>query len=198
MNDSSTRSNEGISRRSVAKGMAWSVPVVAVATAAPAIAASGTPPKGQVNKACKQPGNSCGEYGFVKGYTFTVTITNTSNKTIYVYTAASGDLAPDFQVSSPVDFDFATANLFNNGQIGAPLPLSAPIAPGGTLTIIINAGTNSNSANTSAVGNLSLAWGHCPDPGCDDEHDYTQYTGDGWINLPFSFAETPPCVNCLP
>lgn len=179
--------------------MAWSVPVVAVATAAPALAASGPHPGGKVNLACKQPGSSCyNQYGFVKGYTFTVTLTNDSSKPIYVYTGANGALPPDFNVTSTVDFEFETARLFQNGVIGAPLPTSVMIPAGGSVTIIINAGTNDNSANTSAVGSLALAWGHCATPGCDPDHSYVKYTGDGWINLNFNFATMPPCTNCLP
>ena len=47
-----------VSRRTVAKGMAWSVPAVAVASAAPVFAASGAPPTPAVGEACKLPGNS--------------------------------------------------------------------------------------------------------------------------------------------
>ena len=39
-----TEQTAGISRRTIAKGAAWAVPVVAVAAAAPAMAASGGPP----------------------------------------------------------------------------------------------------------------------------------------------------------
>jgi hypothetical protein len=43
MNDQEQSSNPGISRRTLAKGIAWAVPVVAVAVAAPVAAASVTP-----------------------------------------------------------------------------------------------------------------------------------------------------------
>lgn len=67
--------SRGPSRRTLVKGAAWSVPVVAVAGAAPAHAAS----PGQVIltqvAACKSPGNSCKT--FKKGYIFTFNVTST-------------------------------------------------------------------------------------------------------------------------
>lgn len=47
------------SRRSVAKGVAWTLPVLTVAAAAPSVAASSTlPPVTLIGKADKCPGNS--------------------------------------------------------------------------------------------------------------------------------------------
>ncbi len=69
-----------ISRRTIAKGAAWSVPVVAVGAAAPAMAAS----KGifeLTGAACKLPGNSQDTY---KGYAFGVTATNPFNVQITI------------------------------------------------------------------------------------------------------------------
>lgn len=66
----------GVSRRSVVKGAAWAVPAVAVASAAPAMAAS----KGPISftgKACKLPGNSGDVY---KGYVFELISNNEKNK----------------------------------------------------------------------------------------------------------------------
>ncbi len=64
----------GISRRTVTRGMAWSVPVVAVATATPAFAGTVS---GDVTLVygggCKVPGNSCKEPEpgtWRKGYAF--------------------------------------------------------------------------------------------------------------------------------
>ena len=54
-----------VRRRSLTKGMAWSVPAIAMATAAPAAAASGLPPcvgsaSGQAQAAWSVPGASFG------------------------------------------------------------------------------------------------------------------------------------------
>lgn len=70
----------GVSRRTVAKAMAWSVPAVALAVPAPAYAAS----PGIVDltgAGCKLPGNSSPIF---KGYAFRATITNTTNAAITV------------------------------------------------------------------------------------------------------------------
>ena len=62
-----------ISRRTVAKGMAWAVPAVAVSAAVPAYAVSPfRPPTWLLTAACKSPGNSCNS--FPKGYRFTWTL----------------------------------------------------------------------------------------------------------------------------
>jgi hypothetical protein len=58
--------SRGVSRRTVAKAMAWAVPVIAVATPVPAYAASGSDVELAGNgAACKLPGNSGSLY---KGY----------------------------------------------------------------------------------------------------------------------------------
>jgi hypothetical protein len=72
--------SSGVSRRTVMKGAAWSVPAVVVASAAPAFASS----QGifQLDgKACKLPGNSNDTY---KGYAFGITATNPFNVPIVV------------------------------------------------------------------------------------------------------------------
>lgn len=70
----------GVSRRTVAKAMAWSVPAVALAVPAPAYAAS----PGIITltgAGCKLPGNSSPIY---KGYAFRATISNTTNAAISI------------------------------------------------------------------------------------------------------------------
>lgn len=204
------REQRGISRRTIAKGAAWTVPALPLMAAAPAYAASGGPPSGFFESACKQPGNSCnnrfgpGNPGFIKGYTFVVNITNTSGELIYIYPTLNGTLNPYFEVTSSVPFSYASARRFTGGAIGTPLLAAEPIPNGGSLRIIINAGTNSNSANTDAVGTLFLAWGHTQTVGGDPDHPYTPAppdanVGEGWFEIPFSFASTPPCgTDCAP
>lgn len=68
----------GISRRTVTKAVAWSIPVIAIAAPAPAFAASG----GILNFAglgCKLPGNSNSIY---KGYGFLLSVSNGTNNVI--------------------------------------------------------------------------------------------------------------------
>ena len=66
-------SRGSIDRRTVAKGAAWSVPVIAVGAAAPAMAVSSSTPTGEALGACKLPGASCNNV-FTKGYAFLVTV----------------------------------------------------------------------------------------------------------------------------
>ena len=208
-----------ISRRTIAKGTAWALPAVPLVLATPAYAASGGGPTGAFESACKQPGDSCDTparpYGFTKGYTFVVNLTNPTNKTIYVYPTLAGvdnpdsavpadTLDPFFNVTSSVPFTYSSARRFTGDAIGVPLLPAEPIAPGGSLRIIINAGTNSNSANTDAIGQLFLAWGHTATIGGDPDHPYVPAPpanppGEGWFRIPFSFPSTPPCGNdCAP
>lgn len=68
----------GVSRRTVTKAMAWSIPVVAIAAPVPAFAASG----GILNFAgtgCKLPGNS---NSIFKGYVFLLSVVNNTNSNI--------------------------------------------------------------------------------------------------------------------
>ena len=74
---------QGVSRRTVAKAMAWAVPVIAVSAAAPAYAASQGILQG-TGKACKLPGNSQSLYkGYALGFSavnpFTLPIIVTIN-----------------------------------------------------------------------------------------------------------------------
>ena len=71
-----------IQRRTLAKGVAWAVPAVAVASAAPAYAKSGRPPRIQILTAASSPG--CAPE-FSKGYTFTVRVSNPTGETMWVY-----------------------------------------------------------------------------------------------------------------
>jgi hypothetical protein len=195
------------SRRTIAKGAAWAVPAVPLVLATPAYASSGGGPTGQVLRACKQPGASCqNQFGFVKGYTFLVSFTNPTAEDLYLYTDPDGPLAPFFDVTSSVDFTYASARLFtlNPPTIGGPVPEPLLLRAGQSVLLIINAGTNSNSANTDAAGTLVMAWGHTVTPGADPDHPYTPAPpngppyGEGWIEINFSFPSTPPCLNCLP
>lgn len=72
----------GISRRTVAKAMAWSVPVIAVAAAAP-IAAASEALLTSTGEGCKLPGNSNGPERY-KGYVFGLRAANPTNVTAIV------------------------------------------------------------------------------------------------------------------
>jgi hypothetical protein len=69
--NSDASSGTGLSRRTVVKAAAWSVPIIALGSNAPAMAAS--PIFELTGDACKLPGNSQSVY---KGYAFGVNATN--------------------------------------------------------------------------------------------------------------------------
>ncbi|SOC51728.1 hypothetical protein [Ornithinimicrobium cerasi] len=166
-------------RRTLVKGAAWSVPVVAVAGAAPAFAASGGPPSVVVGGACKLPGNSCGDV-FVKGYIFDVTITNGTTEPIYIY----GDDIIITETNPDIDLFFQAAVDATTGDV---ITFPYLLEPGQSLVIVLNAGENGNSANQSLTGTIQVPWGHTPDPSDDTDH---LPAVDG-----FSFASTPPVQN---
>lgn len=167
----------GISRRTIAKGAAWSVPVIAVGAAAPAMAISGPTPTGQALGACKLPGASCSNI-FVKGYAFLVEVCNTSGLTIYGYPGiVVTDTNPDINLVFEAAVDSVT---------GAEIQPPFPILPGQCVTLILNAGENGSSSQQSISGEVIIPWGHTPDPANDQDH-----VGDP-IVIPYSFPTTPP------
>ncbi|WP_353814434.1 hypothetical protein [Agromyces sp. SYSU T00266] len=101
----------GVSRRTVAKAAAWSVPVVALAVATPAYAAS----PGIITltgEGCKLPGNSASTY---KGYAFVASIQNTFNVPITVSITSASLNGEDLGGVAVVNLDTcqATTTSFN-------------------------------------------------------------------------------------
>lgn len=81
MNNSHGTPRPGVSRRTVAKGMAWTVPVVTVASATPAFAASPAEPPDpefDFDTAWKNPGGSCTEEGCIQKHSYGVTVAVTN------------------------------------------------------------------------------------------------------------------------
>jgi hypothetical protein len=89
------------SRRSVVKGAAWAVPAIAVASAAPTVAASQGPLE-FTGGACKLPGNATDTF---KGYVFELMAYNapgplpTTGITVITNVAINGTPVTDFYVS---------------------------------------------------------------------------------------------------
>lgn len=67
-NDTTGTPTSGVSRRSIALGTAWAVPAIMVASAAPAMAASGDIIQFSQSTACKIPGSAFKAYCYEKGY----------------------------------------------------------------------------------------------------------------------------------
>ncbi len=146
----------GVSRRTVAKAMAWSVPVVALAVPTPAYAAS----PGVITLTglgCKLPGNSAPQY---KGYAFRATISNTTNAAVTV-TITDMDLgASDLGDVTAVNLS-PCANLgLNTFIIPANTTLSnvalvtqnAASSENGTLNILYTVDGSPDTATATASG----------------------------------------------
>lgn len=159
-NSTGDQTPSGISRRTVTKAIAWSVPVIAVAAAVPAYAASRI--NFSLNGAgCKLPGNSNSTY---KGYAFKLAITNSSSVPITIQITSItlngtslGQTALVDLNQTPASFD-ANPFVLNPGQSvpnGALLTANAANSSAGTLSITytINGGapiTVSGPTNSAA------------------------------------------------
>lgn len=139
----------GITRRSVARGAAWSAPVIAVAGAAKAAAVSGPRPTVQFNGAYKLPVwiGCVNLNNFLYGFEFT--ITNTSTQTIWIYPNT-------LSVSTTPNYGFTYSGSTTAIQL----------APNASQTFLLRM-TGTNSGNLTFTGTYSLGWGHCATAGCD-------------------------------
>lgn len=137
-------SQTGITRRTVARGAAWSAPVIAVAGAAKAAAVSGPRPTVQFNGAYKLP--LCLN-AFLYGFEFT--ITNTSTQTIWIYPNT-------LSVSTTPNYGFTYSGSTTAIQL----------APNASQTFLLRM-TGTNIGILTFTGTYSLGWGHCATAGCD-------------------------------
>ncbi|HET8988176.1 MAG TPA: hypothetical protein VFN43_06655 [Humibacillus sp.] len=160
--------------------MAWSVPAVAVAAAAPALAASGAPPTVAVGEACKLPGNSAQGCANIfaglpgldpsKAFAIPMLVTNNTNKSIV--------LKPSITIgSSGLPFTV----------VGIIPTYCTSIAPGASVKVIVYANSD-NSANQSVTISLTVPWGH----DCNDtDHSPVVITG-------IVIDAFPPCSSNTP
>lgn len=170
MSEKSQTTNDGISRRTVTKAMAWAVPAIAVAAPIPAFAASGNKPTITVGSACKSPGGSCATFKF--GYAVPVTITNTSNKTIWITSLA------------------LTKNTLGVPLTADPVPaLPWEIPAGGSFNGYFLA-RSTNSANATGTIAFAAGWGHLSSG--DNDH-----VGDPILSGDINIAGTPPNCACI-
>ena len=198
MEQNPTSSSSGAfrpSRRTVAKGVAWSVPAVAIAVAAPARAFSAPGPTGSSNAdACKTPGGSCDNY--TKGYLFPISVTNNSGFAVWLYTGVVAGTSPSYTgpiiVEDSPDISLFYAGALVNG-VFYPAGTSIPVPAGATVYMILNAGENGSSQNVQDLsGSITFQWGHDPDPADDMDHIAAP------LVVNFNTASTPPCSNCQP
>ena len=173
-----------VSRRTIARGVAWLAPAITLTAAAPAFAASGPPPVLAPAGQCKLPGARCNP--LVKGYLFKVTLTNTSTLPIWIYTGGTyGPLLTDNDPDITLTYEKGKVGttIYNPGE-------HIPVPAGETVTLLINAGENTNSANLAVLITLSLSWGHTPNPANDTKHV------DDPVVATIDVDSTPPCVDC--
>ena len=161
-----------INRRTVAKGIAWSVPAVAIAGAAPAFALSGQPPKLTFLGACKFPGNNCG--GTVKqAYGFRFKVTNDSLNDVYFCDAWLSDISDPGLSSDELVWK-------HDGCV------TVPAGQTGSLSFFFE---YTKSPNLSFTAKLNVEWAHdCP---CtEDGYPHTAIRED--VNV----TDTPPGGAC--
>ncbi len=121
-------------RRTVAKGAAWSVPVVAVGAAAPAMAASGG--TGGITASCVTPGGT--------GVTYTLSVTGSLSPEIQVVFTHSG--TGSMSISAPATWTIA-------GSTATTLTYLVPVVGGaasGTATVNYTGLTGNSSATVVA------------------------------------------------
>ncbi|UTT65369.1 hypothetical protein NMQ01_11685 [Janibacter sp. CX7] len=183
-----------ISRRTVAKGAAWTAPVILGGVAAPAYAASGGKPTIVPGSACKQPGNSCDSgskpYGINKGYVMKFTITNTSAKDIWLYT---GGTYPNYgpQITNTAGLPL----VYSGGRIGGTYYAPGthiPVPAGGTVIFLLGVSGQDDSANLVFDLTVRFQWGHTANPAGDRDH-----VSDPLVST-IHIDGTIPCDNCNP
>ena len=158
-----------VSRRVVAAGLAWSVPAVVVATAAPAMALSGTTPQLLSQTPCVNPAGAC--RGRPGGYGFPTLVCGRGIRTAYLYSATITSL----ELS---DLTFGTIEP----------PFGTGITPGDCINMFINASSATLLATFTAT--ISLTWGHTLPIGSDPDHEP--------VVLTVPVSGTPGVCTCPP
>ena len=132
-------SAQQVSRRSVARGAAWSVPLVALSVAAPAFAASGATVRATSITVCQCTGQGTKKYALT--VTFTNSTTSLVNLTNVVITESSNTIQNQDSTAGIVNAGPATTDVtyyFNRQSNGAngtfTITYNAPGFPGLTYT----------------------------------------------------------------
>lgn len=159
-------------RRTLVKGAAWSVPVVAMGSAAPAMAASQEVTFTNLGAACKLPGASCQrEIGITKGYAVAQRVcTNVRGTVTITFGTATGTLCGE-------DREWIVS--------GDGVLVIEGSEDGSTVCNDINLGLQGepDSANCEIQGSASFTW-----------TSSNGLSGEGVLF--FSAPATPPCDNC--
>lgn len=170
--DTNAARPSGVSRRTVVKGAAWAVPAITVASAVPAVAASGTVTFNNLNTACKLPGASCEpDTGVEKGYVVAMEVCNT-------VTGDPGTITVTFPAT-------VTGLLCGVSATWAIVPNPLVLTQSGCSVVYLSLGGEPNSSNCAISGSTTFTW-----------EAANGLSGSG--TLDFSAAATPPCSERLP
>lgn len=179
-----------ISRRTVAKGAAWTAPVILGGVAAPAYAASGGKPTIVGGGMCKLPGGSCSPD--IKGYVTNYTVTNLSHNDLWLYTDAL--LAPFTYgptITSTGELGLSYAGAYIGAAFYAP-GTSVPVAKNSSVTIQLYAERTDSSNQKDFTYTVKFQWGHNVTAGVDTDHTSDPSSAAIFVK------STPPCNNCAP
>ena len=187
------------SRRTVVRGAAWTVPVIAVAANAPAFAVSaGTVTFESLGVACKLPGASCqSEVGVTKGYVIRVRVCSTFTfpTTITIRDASvslDGKTATLFQVgtgSVSETCDNVTRGTVSDPDAGQKDDVTLTFTEPGCCVVDFALEGEPNSKNVSISGSAPYSYVVPGQVG-------PNASGSG--TLTFSAGSTPPCTDCAP
>ncbi len=177
-----------VRRRTVAKGIAWAVPAITVAGAAPAFAASGNPPDVLLGVACKLPGASQSRCpteiaqgifagDFSKAFALPIQVTNNTTKAIV--------LKPSITVTNVRDGDGNPTLPFN--VQGIYPDYCTALDPGESANVLIFANSD-NSANDDVYADVTVPWGH----DCADTDHQPLFFPDVYA------PAFPPCSSQIP
>ncbi|MBL0746853.1 hypothetical protein [Nocardioides baculatus] len=186
-------------RRTVVRGAAWTVPVVAVAANAPAFAVSaGTVTFESLGIACKLPGASCQkETGVTKGYVIRVRVCSTFTFPTVItirdaLVSLNGEPATLFQVGTGPSSESCanvttgtTADLDSGQKADVTLTFSQP----GCCIVDFALEGEPNSQNVSISGSAPYSYVVPNQVG-------PNASGSGTFQL--SAPSTPPCTDCAP
>lgn len=164
------REGRGITRRTVTRGMAWTVPAVSIAAAAPAYAVTGPTPDIAFVGACKFPGNSCQLANKGYGMAFAVENNDTEQSIFFCDPVITDSTAVDNQ-GSLIDLTYT------GGCI--------EVGPGESETILFYFEGSADSQNQTFTFDLTVDWGHtCP---CSNDPDHEPFFFNDLV-----VSETPP------
>lgn len=178
-----------VSRRTLAVGAAWAVPTLALAAAAPALAASGEIWFEPVGLACKSPGASCQqETGITKGYVVRVRMCSsfTQDVTVTVHDAMvslSGNTATAWEVSADPQNPWLIGSAPDPGGTADPI-FRIPASTTDPMCTLVDFGIQGtpSSTNVSISGSAPFNWVTSND------------AGTGTVEM--SATQTPPCDHC--